>query len=141
MTSLLFPTIPQPIKPSDRSLKPIRTLKRESREERAAFIQVHLPLSLSLPPAAATSRFSTHFSSAAEGKGRCGLKERRLGATKTKEKRDGATATAPLFFFPHSPFENADLAQKRPREISHSTKLDSGSDREGEGEEEEEEGC
>ena len=29
-------------------------------------------------------------------------------------------------FFPHSPFESADLAQKRPREISHSTKLDSG---------------
>ena len=30
-------------------------------------------------------------------------------------------------FFPHSPFESADLAQKRPREISQSTKLDSGS--------------
>ena len=120
MTSLLFPTIPQPIKPSDRSLlKPIRTLKRESREERRG---------RRLSRCAATLRFSTHFSSAAEGReGRCGLKERRLGATKTKETRDGATAaTAPPFFPPHSPFESADLAQKRPREISHSTKLDSG---------------
>ena len=44
--------------------------------------------------------------------------------------------TAPPFFPHHSPFESADLAQKRPREISQSTKLDSGSsDRGGRGRE------
>ena len=117
-TSLLFPTIPQPIKPSDRSLSPFGRLRE--RESRESGVYPGAPSIRLWPP---PRTFPLPFRAA---EGRCGLKERRLGATKTKEKRDGATATAAILL-PHSPFENADLAQKRPREISQSTKLDSGS--------------
>ena len=59
--------IPQPIKPSDRSLSPFGRLRekaeRERERERAAFIQVRLhPPPPQAAAAAATSHFSTHFS-------------------------------------------------------------------------------